>query len=175
MRRLHSRYCLLAAVILLCGCSSVSYNFDYDTEFDFSGIRTYAWAPLPDQAPGENLTRRRIEAAVNDGLAARGYGQSGEPDLRVVVHLGTEDKIDVVDWGYGYGRGWRGGRRDISVYNYTQGTMILDMIDARSNEVVWRGTAIGVLSSNPTPQERTRKINEVVQKLLASFPPSLTP
>ena len=175
MRRLNISHGVLAFALLVAGCSSVSYNFDYDRDFNFSGIQTYGWAPVPDEAPGEPLTRHRIAEAVNAGLTAKGYAQSGDPDFRIAVHVGSEEKVDVMDWGYGPGRRWRGGRRDISVYNYTQGTMVLDMIDVRANELVWRGTATGVLSSNPTPEERTRKISEVVQKLLAGFPPSLTP
>ena len=46
------------------------------------------------------------------------------------------------------------------------------MVDARSNELVWRGTARRVFTSVPTAEEKTRIINQAVQELLVGFPPS---
>ena len=65
----------------------------------------------------------------------------------MTYHVGAQDKVDVQSWGYGYGYGpgryhgtWGGGG-GIETYNYTEGTLIIDIVDASSKQLVWRGTA----------------------------------
>ena len=159
---------------LLAGCATISTNFDYDTGFDFAGLQSYDWKTVDPGADEDPLSRRRVERALNEGLTAGGYRRdSSNPDFYVAIHVGSEDRIDVVNWGYGYGRGaGRYGPRDVSVYTYQEGTLIIDMVDARSDELVWRGTARRVFTSAPTAEEKTRIVNQAVQKLLAGFPPS---
>jgi hypothetical protein len=164
----------VAFATLLVGCATISTNFDYDTDFDFTALQSYEWKiwqPDPDEDP---LSRRRVERALVEGLNAEGYRHDpDDPDFYVAIHLGSEERIDVVNWGYGYGRGaGRYGPRDVSVYTYQEGTLIIDMVDARSDELVWRGTARRVFTSAPTAEEKTRIVNQAVQKLLAGFPPS---
>ena len=92
-------------LLLFAACSSISTNFDYDTGFDFSGLQSYEWKiwqPDPDDDP---LSRRRVERALVEGLTAEGYRHDpDDPDFYVAIHLGSEERIDVVNWGYGYGR-----------------------------------------------------------------------
>ena len=57
------------------------------------------------------------------------------------------------------------------VENYDQGTLVLDIVDGRSNELVWRGTAQARIDPSNSPEERQRRINEAVRKILDRFPP----
>ena len=89
------------------------------------------------------------------------------PDLLVAYHLGIKDKIDVSSWGYGYGRwgGWGGGNLDVR--QYKEGTMIIDLVDASTRELVWRGIGKGVVGSG-SPET---KIREAVTEILSNYPP----
>ena len=91
----------------------------------------------------------------------------------IVFHTGIQDKVQVTDWGYGYGpyRGWYGGG-GVNTYQYQQGTLIIDFVDAESKQLVWRGTAEGVVGEGKTdPEKAQKKIDEIVGKMLKDYPP----
>ena len=164
----------ILATALLAACSNVSTHYDYDPKTDFNTLKTYRWLPQPkDSVTTSPLVLQRIQSATDRELAAKGYRKAeGDVDLLVAVHTGAKQRVRVTDWGYGYGYGyygWGGGRMD--VYQYEEGTMILDVVDAGTRKLVWRGTAVAALSPQPTPEQTTKLINEAVNKLLMDFPP----
>ena len=77
-------------------------------------------------------------------------------------------------YGYGYGRYGRpmGGYSETRVSEYTQGTLIIDIVDAASNELVWRGSTEGRVREKKTPEEREKRIRDAVAAILAEFPPA---
>jgi hypothetical protein len=172
----------LSLVMLVAGCSSISVNYDYDPAADFTVYKTYAWIQQPTnvsgnaaQAQGQSaLVGKRIMNSVDAALSVKGLSMADDPQLLVVYHTGVQDKMEVTDYGYGYGPygGWYGGGGGVDVYEYKEGTLIVDMVDAASKQLVWRGTAQGVLAdSPPSPEEMQRRIDNVVGKLLQNFPP----
>lgn len=180
------RWILLAALaVSLTGCSSISYNYDWDQDAQFGAYKTFAWMPdssIARSAPRSNadaaiknndLLDRRIRRAVEEELIAKGFTKAeGTGDFMVAYHVGSADKISITDWGYGYGGPyWGGYGRDIDVYQYQQGTLILDLIDTNAKELVWRGTATKPLDDRPTPESIDRTVNTVVGTLLKRFPP----
>ena len=64
------------------------------------------------------------------------------------------------------------GGQTTTVTNIPTGTLIIDLVDAASNELVWRGTAKDNISTNATPEERQQKANEVCTQMFAKFPPA---
>jgi len=154
---------LLAAA----GCSGISASYDFDPRTDFAAYKGYAWLPAPREERMNPLVRDRVVAAVDRALQAKGYRTSSSPDFKVATHAATENRVSVTDWGYGY---WRAGG-GVDVYQYQVGTLILDIVDAKTNRLVWRGTASGVVDPSPKPEETTKRINEAVEKMLANFPP----
>ncbi|MCI0695714.1 DUF4136 domain-containing protein [candidate division KSB1 bacterium] len=172
----------LGVLALMTGCSSVNIKHDYDTDTNFATLKTYAWMAAPTNANGSvqaALSRtagldKRIKESADRQLAAKGYTtDANNPDFLVLYHVGAEDKINVTDWGYGYGRygRWYGGR-GVEVYQYKEGTLILDVIDARSKQLVWRGFAAATIDPNASMETRKRKLDEVIAKILAEFPPA---
>ena len=162
----------LLPLLLLFACSSVSTNYDYDTSHDFSKFRTYRWADIPSRADASPLIVQRVGAAVEGQLKAKGYAPAeGQPDFLVATHVGRQSRIQVTDWGYGYGphAAWYGG--GVDVYQYVEGSIIVDIVDARTRALVWRGSATSIIDPDATPEERTERINEAVAKMLQDFPP----
>jgi hypothetical protein len=173
--------CVVLFSLLAVGCSSISTSYDYDPSADFTAYRTYAWIKQPTNISGnarqaqaqDPLVRKRIMNSVDKVLAEKGLRMADDYQLLVVFHTGVQDKVQVTDWGYGYGpyRGWYGGG-GVDVYQYQQGTLIIDFVDAESKQLVWRGTAQGVLSqSQPDPEQQQKKIDNVVGKMLKNYPP----
>lgn len=145
-----------------------SIQSDYDRSYDFSGLKTYAFAPQtrgPNDPLGVNpLNDRRVRTALDSQLVARGFVRdtSGTPDFLVAYHAAARNRVGVQDWGYGLGRL---GSRRIDVDQYTQGTLIVDMVDAVKRELIWRGTATGTIELD----EVEKKIREAVGKLVERF------
>ena len=171
---------ILGTVALaIAGCSGISYNHDFDPQFDFSRFETYVWAQPKDQsATGQRgvdeLTEKRIIAAVDRELENKGYRKisSGQPDFVVNFYVTTQDKIDVSTYYTGWGYyGWYGGTQTY-VTQWTEGTLVIDFIETAENDLAWRGWARGAVEPNLTPERRTEAINEVVAGILKRFPPS---
>ena len=145
-----------------------SIQTDYDRTYDFSKLKTYDFAA---QVRGPNdplvvnpMNDRRVKAALDSQLVARGYGRDtgGKQDFLVAYHAATRNRLGVQEWGYGPGR-W--GSRRVDVNEYTQGTLVVDVVDAASKQLVWRGSATGTIE----PKEADKKITKAVAKLMDQF------
>ncbi len=166
---------LSLTVIAACG-SGISVRHDFDQTVEFRRYRRYAWLAQPSAQNAQDGMRvntildRRIKQAVNVQLLSRGMQLvDNNPDLYITYHTGVENQINVDNYGYNYGGYWGGG--GVSTYNYKKGTLVLDLIDVRTKELVWRGSASKTLEEDPTPEKMSKTINEAVEKLLKEYPP----
>jgi hypothetical protein len=136
----------------------VSVKSDYEKSFDFSQLRTFAFKT--DRASNDPLRTNTIEAgriqsALTAQLEANGFTQSDQnPDFIVAFYARSREKTQIQSTGFGYGSGfgwgygipfrgrWRWGLGpDIWTSTYTQGSVMVDIIDPKNNELVWRGVA----------------------------------
>jgi uncharacterized protein DUF4136 len=152
-----------------------------DRGINFARYRTYDWGPadaLPTGDPRLDKNpffKDHVEGAVEKQLAARGLemSTSGTPDLLIHYHASINQRIDVnrVDRRYGY---CYGVDCPSDVIQYEAGTLVLDIVDSRTNRVIWRGwaqdTVEGVLDNE---DEMARQINEAITRMLARLPPRL--
>ena len=165
---------LIFTCLLFFNCSTISVQHDYDTHFDYGTLKTFAWLPPSQKAKNKRaFLTKRVELATNNELQAKGYSiDTRQPDFLIAMHSGTKDRVEVTNYGYAYpGRwGYWGGRR-VDVYHYKEGTIILDIIDARSKELIWRGSATGDVNFNTTPEQRDQEVAKAVAKILQKFPP----
>jgi hypothetical protein len=146
---------------------------DYDRETDFSRYKSYAFLPSSARDGDEprlhdSLMTKRVQRAARSRLDAKGleYRPSGA-DLLVAYHAAVQEKVDVSHYGYHYGRGWYGG--GVDVWQYTEGTLVLDFIDAKTKDLVWRGWATDIVGGDP--EEAEQRIDEAVGKILERYPP----
>lgn len=166
-------FLVLLAVTFSSGCSSIAVNYDYDPQVDFSSLKTYNWRPFPSSDPAGELVAKHVRNAVDTQLAAKGIAKvSLDPDFLIAPYLGKQFKREVVNWDYSQHSRWRYGGPRYEVYEYEEGTIILDFIDAQAKELIWRGSATAVVEPELTPEQRHKKINTAVAKLLENFPPA---
>lgn len=173
------------ALVVAVGCSSMKISNDYDRQADFSKYKTYTWRDSDTNvADTDPFAHERFMSAVDRQLAAKGFSKaSSDPDVVVTYH--AEDKqgmsLDTTymggGWGgYGPGWGWGGrggmgmGSTTTTVRQYTIGTVVLDMWDAKEKRLVWRGTASDTVSDNP--DKSASKIQKAAEKLFKNYPPS---
>lgn len=184
-------FILAALLLFLCGaCSTVSVNTDFNSNYDFTQLRTYAWidngkAPSSDTRINNDLVIDRVRNAVEIALAARGFTKtdSSSADFKVSWHGAIKKKLQVetIDHfysPYGYGALYRdpfmrgSGMRSSTVREYEVGTLIVDILDPAQHKLVWRGSGSDRLSSDANPEKATARINEAVAAILKDFPPT---
>jgi len=166
------------------GCSGITVSQDYDQGYDFSGLNTFAWKPNADKEYGlrnNALVDKRIRAAVVNNLLAKNFvhTDAGKPDFYISYNITIEQKIATSSARTDVGVGIYGGRSysDVGyvtgseVYTYDLGTLLVDVTDVATDNLVWRGISTQLVSRHSNPEESTQRINETVGKMLAQFPP----
>ncbi len=170
---------VVCGALVLCGgltaCSSLQTTADYDRGIDFSRYHTFAFKSVQDLH--NDLMARRIESALAEGFAARGLiRDDANPDLWVVPHVRMSHETVIYTWDTGWGYGWRWGGPRLTAATADQipiGTLVVDLVDTRVKELVWRGTATDILDPKSTPDERERKLHHAVTEMLKSYPPAV--
>jgi len=171
---------LLLLVLVATSCSSVRVASDYDKNANFSQLKTFAFYKTGiDKAEISDLDKRRILRAIESELLAKGYTKSENPDMLVSIFTKSQQRVDVYNnaWGYG-GWGWGGfggwgwGWNQPSVSTRTEGTLYIDLIDAKKKELVWQGMGTGYLSQNMERKEE--RIKEFVTKVMEKYPPGIS-
>jgi hypothetical protein len=164
-----------AAAVVLMGTIAVAQNitYDYDRSADFSRFRTYTWVRgtvLPDR-----LNHARVVSAVDAQLAARGLTpvEAGAgADLLVAYHASFDRDLQVTGfssgWGpYRFGPASSGTAR---VEEIVTGTLAVDIVDAKTKTIVWRGIATKDIDVKADPAKRERNINRAAEKLFKHYP-----
>lgn len=178
---------MLAGLTALAGCA-MRVRSDFDRDAVFAYYNSFDWLSPPARASEEartdsdadgpfernSLLDKRIRSAVNAYLTGRGfrYLESGEADFRMNYYVRFKDKLYATGTDFGYwGRYYRGGFGsgfDYSVRQYQEGTIILDIIDRKQDQLVWRGWAV-TRSSDGNFDES--EISRAVERILERFPP----
>jgi hypothetical protein len=110
-------------------------------------------------------------------MAAKGFTKSDTPDVLINFFTKEREQVDVnqfnTGWGYGWGFGWSPWmwNNNTSVSRYTEGTLTIDIIDAKKKELIWQGQGEGVLTKNT--DKKDENIKEFVDKILEQYPPNL--
>lgn len=187
-----SRWKIAATVVglgLLMACSNYTVKTDFDPTVTYSSYRTFDWYAASKKAKGKGsgtdpIMDRRVRAAVQGVLEAKGFKQEtvAEPDFLVTYYPIYQKRryrtTTTVGGGYGYGWGWRhwgygvGTRFSTSqVHQYREGTIVLEIVDSKSNQLVWQGSAEGALTGLANPEDADEQVNKAVRDMLATFPP----
>lgn len=185
MRSMQLSVVVLAAA--LAGCSSLKVNTEYDPTAPYADYKTYAWNPAPpgpEQAPAirNPLIREQVVAAVDREMSKKGFTQvkpEATPDFLVSVHGWSQGRVEVTNYGYAYGGAYTygyGPYRPVAVapatevHSYTDGTLLLDLVDAKAKKLVWRGTAQDTFT-NPDLSAVKRSVDAAVTELFQNYPP----
>jgi uncharacterized protein DUF4136 len=174
------RFLILAGLIALASMAptlAVSVKEDYNPKTDFSKYKTFQLKPgTPAPSP---LTQAKIENAIVTQLTLKGLTEGRDnADLIIYTHVkvSVEKAMDVTSFGYGGYFGWSGwggefGGTSVNVVDIPMGTLMVDMVDRESQQMVWRGIAHGTIHANSTAEKSEKRINAGVAKLLKKFPP----
>lgn len=154
--------------MLVISASAQEVQSDYDRSFRFSELKTFNFATqrrdATDPLAADSLNDGRIRNGLESQLIANGFGvETTRPDFVIAYYVTTKNKLNVQDFGYGPPRWF--GSRDVRVNQYSEGTLMVDFIDTRNNQVIWRGRASGTLEMKGVD----KKISKSVEKLIKQY------
>jgi hypothetical protein len=172
-----------AGLLLLAACSSpLKVTSDHDSSVDFSQYKTFAMYKLTDKSGAvSQLNQNRIIEAVRKQMLAKGFTENeSNPDVlvNVVTYLKEKQQVTANTNYYGYGGyyrpyAWGGGMASgtttYNTYDYHDGTLMVDVIDAAKKQLVWQG--VGNKEIDKPNKNPDKKISEAITKIMASFPP----
>lgn len=174
---------LLAALLLAACASSPRITTDFDPSTDFGKYRSFAFHdPLAVESNGYSTpASQRMRQAARREMEARGYVyDTANPDLWLNINAFLSERTDVVttpmvqhSFYYSYRA-----RSYVAVpywtdrsevYNYTEGTLNIDLVDARERRLVWEGVAVG-RAARLTPADRAERIDQTMAEIFAQYP-----
>jgi hypothetical protein len=155
--------------------SAQDVKTDYDHNANFTQYKTYSWEQVKTKDP---LFVDRIKSAVNAALTAKGWtAVNSGGDVSIIAIQTTQDQqtLNTFYDGMGGGWGWRRfggggfGEATTTTETYKVGTLIIDLYDTKTKQLIWRGTASDTLSNNAN--KNTKNLDKGVEKMFKKFPP----
>lgn len=180
----------ILGMFLLSSCATTKVKFDYDKSIDFTEFKTfeyYGWADNSDEILNQ-FDKDRIEKSFGKEFKNRGMSfVESNGDLVVTLYIVTEKKTETTATttsmgggygGYGYGGyygygpryGWGTGYSTTTYnkYDYTVGTLIIDVYDAKNKRLIWE--SIGTKTVDENPQTRDESIPKAVNAIMKPYP-----
>ncbi len=181
----------LAMVLGLSGCATIATTSDYVKTENFSNLKTYSWVSDVQKKTGDArvdsaLTDSRIRNAIDNELLAKGFQKqaSGATDFKVSYQAMIETKTveTIIDPPYmapsaadirsgDFHNDWAFAGKTAFVDEYDEGTVLVDIVNPKTNQLIWRGTGKATVLENASPEKREARINEGIKKILSQFPP----
>jgi len=166
---------LAVAIILLlsagqASAQDVTYNFMPGT--NFSSYHTYKWVTIPGGPHPNQIMDAEIKQAVDSQLAAKGLTKtdSDTADLYVGYQIAVDQEKQWNGFGMGGGLRW-GGMASATSSTISNGTLVLDMYDVKSKQLVWTGRATKTLDPSSNQEKNMKNLDKAMAKLMKNYPP----
>ena len=160
------------AFFILASCSSVRVNSDYDKKANFESYKTYAFLKSGvDKVEISDLDKKRILRSIDEVMTTKGFKKDSNPDLLISIFTKEKERVDVYN-SYGFGWGWNPywGMNYNRVTTTPEGILYIDLIDAKTKELVWQGEGSGYLTKDT--HKKDERIKTFVSKILEQYPPN---
>jgi hypothetical protein len=173
----------VAAAVLLAACNPISVTTMVAPDANLASLRTFrvlnvptrrvAGSEIPNDPMLENsITNRALRNHLVNAFSAHGYTlDPANPDFTVAFYASRRGELDVTAWDYGYpGRwgGWRGGPGMVAARPFVEGTVIVDVVNPKTHELVWRGRGMSDVSDDP--ESYAANLNRTVIEIVKRFP-----
>ncbi len=165
---------LVAAGLLVFAASCGAQTVSFDRKTDFYKYKTYRWIVILKAAPVEELTASQLTGTLEVELGKKGLtkAQAETPDLYIGYQIvnGNGRKSTKIGLAYGSGAG-ASNASGTTMTTVHAGELVLDMYDASSKKLVWRGVVSNPVDREAKPTKRQKHMDQTVQKLLKDYPP----
>jgi hypothetical protein len=174
---------IAAVALALAGfafAQDVKYNFDEAT--DFSKYKTYRWEKHPKSIDVDEITLGQLAKGFDAALASKGLSRkdAAPTDMVIVFQISVKQEKQITSYdtgGYGYGPRWRGGwyggtgMSTATTETINIGSVVLDMYDAGTKQLVWRGMVAKAVDEGAKPDKKQKNIDKAAEKLMKNYPP----
>ena len=181
----------LVAILVAGPAFAQKVYIDYDKDYDGSKVKTFAWAETQETSVknANPMLHRQIVDTIERYITTSGVQEvDSDPDVYVTYHGSSKEELSVntTNWGYGYPSAWGYGSyggyggyygryyggvhagygsQSTTVSSYKVGTLVVDIWDAETDELVWRGVMADItISENPNKMEK--KIDKALKKMV---------
>lgn len=174
----------MSAVVILCvGCNPVYTDTDFDPDAEFASYHTYSWLKIKEKDPTNAaeskqqspLVGNRIRQDIDKELAAKGMQRMDEGgNLLVVYYQGAQQMTEVTKNMYSAGDVWATARvagSGATIREVNQSTLIIDLIDSSTMELVWRSTADNTQRSDVSQEKIYETIDKAIKQMFKKYPP----
>jgi hypothetical protein len=167
----------LASVLALAGCATMNVSSHVERGVNFAQFTTYDWTaadalPVGDPRLDNNpFFRDYLQGAIEKQLAAKGYRRvtGSDADLLLHYHATVNQRMEINEVDRQAGYCYEDCRPQI--IEYEQGTLVVDVVDARTKKVIWRGWAQDSVQGIIDDQDRLeRQVDKAVTRMFERFP-----
>jgi len=165
----------VALLIFTSGSVAAAQDVRYNSMpgTDFSKFHTYKWVVVPNATYPNQIVDAQIKDAINSQLSAKGLTltDSDKADLYVAYQTSVDQQKQ---WNaYGMGGGWRfgGGMASATSSSIDIGTLVVDMYDPSTKQLVWTGRATKTLNPSSNQEKNQKNLNNAMAKLMKNYPP----
>jgi hypothetical protein len=165
------------ALLLAFGACTVALGQDVTTNAmpgtDFSKYHTYKWVTIEGAAQPNQIVDAQIKSSVDSQLATKALTKTDgdKVDLLIGYQASIDQEKQWNAYGMGGGVRWGGGMATAQQSTIGIGTLVLDMYDPTSKQLVWTGRATKTLDTSANQQKKQKNLDKAMQKLLKNFPP----
>ena len=170
-----------AIALVLVACTTLRVDSDFDRSADFSAYHAFSWLPRTQYGTRNPLVAQRAREAIQSELAQKGFtytSDAASTDVIVDFTIGARERMDISSYPAPYAGPWYGGYpwwgysywgNEVDVRQYREGTLAIDVFDARTHKPVWHGWAKKELT-HADLEHSEAPIRKAVQAVLEKFP-----
>jgi hypothetical protein len=179
MESVHMRRLAFAAALSFIGATAFAQDVktDFDKDANFAAIKTFS--VKIGTSWNNPISEKRVTEEIEQALTEKGWTKTdANPDALVLLHGATEKQKSLNTFysggygGYGY-RGWGGmggmGTATTTTSEYIVGTLVVDIFDAKTKALMFRGSATDEISDKP--EKNAKKLQKASDKMFKDFPP----
>lgn len=141
---------------------------------NFAKYHTYKWVTVEGASYPNQILDAQIKTSIDSQLTAKGLTKvdSNKADLYVAYQASIDQEKQWNAYGMGGGLRWGGGMATAQSSTISNGTLVLDMYDPSTKQLVWTGRVTKTLDPGANQGKRQKNLDKAMQKLLKNFPSS---
>jgi hypothetical protein len=166
---------VVVASVLLVASGTLAQEIKYNSMpgTDFAKYRTYKWISIEGARHPNQIVDAEIKQAVDAQLASKGLTKT--EDDKADLYVGYQTAVDQEkEWNaYGTGGGirWGGGMASATSSTISVGSIVVDMYDPTTKQLVWTGTATKTIDPSSSQEKNQKNLDKAMEKLLKHYPP----
>jgi hypothetical protein len=173
-RKMRSAFATILGIVIL-GAVTMAQRaaYDYDRTVNFAAFKSYAWIPGTNLA--DELNHQRVQRAIDSQLVAHGLRRAkspGDADILVAYHVSFDRNLQITAFGGAWAGPRFGGYRSgtATTQQIVSGTLVIDILDAGTMKIVWRGMASSEINPTASPETRDKNIGRAVARIFRTYP-----